>query len=77
VKTHHSTRKNQMVHTVASPHSRKFSVTRRVPFLPSDPEWVVFEGGNGPGADVVAHFFSEADARDYAKWRESQPSPRN
>jgi hypothetical protein len=42
MKTHHTTRKNKMVHTVASPHSRKFSVTRRVPTLPCDPEWVVF-----------------------------------
>jgi hypothetical protein len=62
---------------VSSPHARKYAVTRRVPFLPSDPEWVVFEGGSGSSADSVAHFFSESDARDYAKWREVQPSPRS
>ena len=71
MKTHHITRKNTMVHTVASTHSRKFSVTRRVPTLSGGPEWAVFEGGNGPGADVVAHFFSETDARIYALWREA------
>jgi hypothetical protein len=76
VKTHHTTRKNTMVHTVASPHSRKFAVTRWA-VLSYDPEWVVFEVGNGPGADVVAHFFSETDARDYAKWREIQPTDRS
>ena len=53
-------------------HNRKFSVTRRVPTLSGGPEWAVFEGGSGPGAEVVAHFFSETDARIYALWRESQ-----
>ena len=60
-----------------NPHERKFSVTRRVPPLPGGPEWAVFEGGSGPGADVVAHLFSEADAQDYAQWRATQPSDRS
>lgn len=39
---------------------------------PDEPEWAVFVSGSGAQADVVAHFFSPVDAREYAEWKNGQ-----
>ena len=46
----------------------KFSVLRLAPQYPAGPEFVVCAGSN-----AVAHFFEEADARDYAAIRCHHP----
>jgi hypothetical protein len=55
--------------------SHRYAVVERVPPLPGEPEYVVYEdGGRG---DAVAHFFNEIDAQQYAEWRSAAPSLRS
>ena len=48
-------------------HAR-YSVTRRAAES-SEPGWIVFAEGSGRPAESVAHFFTQAEAQDYADWR--------
>jgi hypothetical protein len=70
MKTHHTTHKNKSV-LIVQP-ARQFAVTRRAPAFPDEPEWVVYSR-DGASANVVAAFYSESDARDYAYHRSKQP----
>jgi hypothetical protein len=70
MKTHHTTQKNKSV-LIVQP-ARQFAVTRRAPAFPDEPEWVVYSLP-GASANVVAAFYSQSDAQEYACWRSEQP----
>ena len=70
MKTHHTTHKNKSV-LIVQP-ARQFDVTRRTPEFPDEPEWVVYSR-DGASANVVAAFYSQSDAQEYADWRSKQP----
>jgi hypothetical protein len=53
--------------------ARHFAVTRRAPAFPDEPEWVVYSRDGGASANVIASFYSQSDAQDYAGWRSKQP----
>lgn len=55
------------VHHVENHPQRRFTVVRRVPPLPGEPEWAV--ALDGYRAEVVALFYNSTDANDYAEWR--------
>lgn len=70
MKTHHTTHKNKPV-LIVQP-ARQFAVTRRAPAFPDEPEWVVYSR-DGFSANMVAAFYSQSDAQEYADWRSKQP----
>ena len=47
---------------------KEYRVLHRSPQLPGDAEFAVAR--NGPTAQVIALFFSVADAQDYAQWKQ-------
>jgi hypothetical protein len=55
--------------------NHSFSTLRRIPPLPGEPEFIVFQGSHS--AEAIAIFYSEMDAIAYSRWRTSQPSPRS